>query len=68
MTLLSAILCRAFGHKPYTHPHIVWEKRKDWSLHLTPPNGTPVIVTRCSRCNVKLAERPMLAGEDEIQA
>jgi len=64
MTLLSAILCRAFGHRPYTHPHVKWERSKTWSGH----DGTAVIVTRCSRCNVKLAERPMLAGEDTIEA
>lgn len=64
MTMLSAILCRAFGHKPYTHPRTVWMPVPRLSL----TEGMVVIVTRCSRCNVKLAERPMLAGEDTIEA
>lgn len=63
MTLLAAILCRIGGHKPYEHPHIVWE-RHNWSSQ----GGTPVMVTRCKRCGMKLGQRPMRADEETIEA
>ncbi len=61
MTLLSAILCRIGGHKPYEHPHIVWAYSQ---LH-GHTHGTAVMVKRCKRCGSKLGQRPMLAYEDE---
>lgn len=63
MRMLSAILCRAFGHKPYTHPHIVW--KFDEHDHL---DGRPVMITRCTRCSRELDRRPMLAGKETIEA
>ncbi len=61
MTILTAILCRAFGHKPYEHPHIDWVTvpGKHWK------DAQRVMVKRCKRCSVKLGSRPMGASEDE---
>lgn len=65
MRMLSAILCRAFGHKPYSYPGLAWEHDPPVPAY---SESRPVIITRCKRCDAKLGQRPMLAGEDEIQA
>lgn len=63
MTLLSAILCRAFGHKPYEYPRVVWR-----TVGPGRTDGEMVMMKRCKRCGAMLGDRPMLAGEDTIEA
>lgn len=64
MTMLSAFICRLGGHKPYEHPRVVWEKRRFGPAQ----DGKMMMVKRCKRCGAELSRRPMLAGEDEIEA
>lgn len=64
MTLLSAIICRIGGHKPYEHPIVVWHRNQS-DDHL---DGQVMVVKRCTRCDVELGRRPMLASEETIEA
>lgn len=63
MTILAAILCRAFGHKPYEHPGIAWNPfiGHQFESHM-------VMIKRCRRCHVKLGQRPMLCDDGSIEA
>ena len=65
MTLLAAFLCRIGGHKPYEHPRVVWTPRPRGEPY---SDGQMMLIKRCKRCGVELSRRPMLAGEDEIEA
>lgn len=53
MTLLSAILCRAFGHKPYESARWIWEKRAP-GVYAAPVDGALMMITRCKRCGDEL--------------